>query len=261
MSVISINTLAHSPFLAPQSYWAHGANTPILAGFAEKPFDSEVAIRGFELSAVLPNGEMKALSLTNSKTISVADLNIEQSGTYEILGERSSPLRYVKVDKRWLRVLDARGTQLPPLEKRPFITEGEYSDQNEQITVNRDDQIVSYLSKSETSALKNKKNSQGLVLDYSVHPNLLNTQKPLLLKVNLNQKPVVGYSVNVEKKLDALVSNKDSVNLKTNALGEVSITFKSAGEYIVTITSPETVINEKPQAQQYRTIVSLFVKS
>ena len=254
----SLTAMAHAPFVSPSSYLVEGGNTAILAGFAEKAFDTEVAIRGFEFQVIQSNGESKNLNLVNSKTVSVADVETTQNGTYQIIGERSGNLKYVKLDQRWLRVLDAKAANVPPLKERSFAASDEVNDKSETMTVNRDDQVITYFTKGKISPIKSQ-SLDGLQISYSQHPNQLSVKQTLQLKLELNKKGVENYKVEVEKQQNSVLDQAFETQLKTNKKGVVELKFPSAGQYLITITSPESKLTEKPQKQNYRTIISLYV--
>lgn len=258
LCLCAVYASAHAPFVSPASYWVKGGNTAVLAGFAEKAFDTEVAIRGFEFNVIQPNAEMKALTLTNTKSLSIADIDTQQSGTYQVLGERSGVLKYAKIGTRWLRVLEGSADQLPALAERTFITPAEISDKMQQISVHREDQVITYLSKDHSSPLI-KQSAQGLQVHYSQHPNLLSVQQPLTLKLLLNGKVASEYNVVLEKQLNLSTDQSSQIKLKTNQHGEVLLPFSTVGQYQITLTSPDEETTVQPQSQVYRTVISLWV--
>lgn len=259
LGLCTLQVWAHAPFVAPSSYLVQGGNTAILAGFAEAPFDSEVAIRGFEFQVIHPQGENKSLELTNVSSISTAAIETAQAGSYQIVGVRSGNLKYAKVGQRWLRVLDAKQDTLPPLQQRHYITPVELKPTFEQLTVNREDQLLSYFSKTHSSALHTLGQSDGLQVRFATHPNLLTAEQPLALSVTINNQPAKLYDVKVEKQSHSEKENRGVQNLKTDANGKLNVAFKGAGQYLLTITSPEAPLTVKPEANSHRTIISLWV--
>ena len=259
LSVLSYNAMAHSPFTAPSNYLVNGDNTSILAGFAEHPFDSEVAINGFDFKVINPKGEQQSLSLSNTQSLSTANVNSSVDGTYQIIGKRTANIQYAKDGKRWLRVLDAKGTKVPPLEARQFILPTEITAKHQKFEVQRVDEVLSYFSKYQTSEIQLEQSKAGLNIGYSVHPNLIKVGQPLTMTVSLNQNAISGYQVQVEHQQTDLTQKPETIKLTTDAHGKVVLAFKAAGQYIVTVTSPEQKENSKPDAVTYRTISSLYV--
>lgn len=257
-SVVSF-AVAHSPFVAPMSYLVNGGHTGILAGFAEQPFDSEVAIKGFDFKVIYPEGEEETLTLTNSKTLSIADIDTAQKGTYQVVGSREGELKYVKLGQRWLRVLDAKSDSVPPLVERQFAVQSEVTDKTPQTLVKRYDQVGSYFTKKEATALQSIVSNHGLTMTFSSHPNQISLQKPVTLKLSLNHQPAVGYQVELEQQPTNGGEQSEAVKLMTNQKGEVVLPFSGVGQYIVTVTSPEQKQTLKPTAETYRSIVSLYV--
>lgn len=258
-AAISMSVAAHSPFTAPSAYVVSGDNTSIVAGFAESPFDSEVAIRGFELYVVNPKGEQKNLELMNTASLSSANVNSSIDGTYQIVGKRSAEIKYAKVGKRWLRVLDAKGTNVPPLDVRSFVLPEELTTKHETFKVQRVDELLSYFSKHQTSEIPRDQTKQGLSVEYSAHPNSIKVGQPFNLTVKLNQKIAAGYQVQLEQQQTSLADKKEPLKLKTNTQGQVELPFNEKGQYIITISSPEQNENIKPHANTYRTILSVYV--
>lgn len=258
-TVISMSVLAHSPFTAPSNYAVAGENTSILAGFAEHPFDSEVAIRGFDFQVINPKVEVTKLELVGSASLSIANVDSSVDGTYQIIGKRSAAIQYAKVGKRWLRVLDAKGSNVPPLDVRSFVLPSELSVKHEKLEVQRIDELLSYFSKYKTSDIQLNTSTQGLSLEYSAHPNNIKVGQLLRLTVKLNQKAVEGYQVQLEKQQTSTAEKSQAIKLKTNRQGEVELPFHDKGQYLVTITSPEQSENVKPQLNTYRSILSIYV--
>lgn len=258
-AVMSMSALAHSPFTAPSNYAVDGANTSILAGFAEHPFDSEVAIRGFEFQVINPKAEVKKLELVSSASLSIANVDSSVDGTYQIIGKRSAAIQYARVGKRWLRVLDAKGTNVPPLNVRSFILPSELNAKHEKFEVQRVDELLSYFSKYKTSDIQPNVSVSGLTLEYSVHPNSMKVGQPLNLTVKLNQKAAASYQVQMEQQQTNIAEKTQPLKLKTDAQGQVTLPFNAAGQYVVTISSPEHQENVKPDAVTYRTILTVFV--
>jgi hypothetical protein len=258
-SVCSLNAMAHSPFTAPSNYLVNGNNTSILAGFAEQPFDSEVAIRGFEFKVISPKGEVQKLELSNTASLSTANVSSSIDGTYQIIGERSAAIQYAKVGKRWLRVLDAKGENVPPLDVRNFVLPTELTKKHEKFEVQRFDEVLSFFSKYKQSDLQANSAKTGLTFAYSSHPNLVRAGQPFTLTVNLNQKAAIGYQVQLEQQQTDLTKKHEAIKLKTDLQGKVELPLNAVGQYIVTITSPEQKENVKPEPLTYRSILSFYV--
>jgi hypothetical protein len=259
LSAVSYTAMAHAPFTAPSNYVVNGANTSILAGFAESPFDSEVSIKGFDFHVVNPKGEVKAVTLSHTQSLSTANVDSSVDGTYQIIGKRAAAIQYAKVGKRWLRVLDAKGASVPPLEAREFILPTELTTKHEKFDVERVDTLLSYFSKYQSSELAKHQTGTGLGLTFSQHPSLFKVGQPVTLTVALGQKAVADYAVHIEKQQTDLAEKPQTLKLKTNAQGQVVLNANQSGQYIITITSPETAEHVKPAAVTYRTIVSIYV--
>ena len=259
LGVMTTASMAHSPFVVPNSYLVNGGNTGVIAGFAEQPFDSEVAIRGFDFKVIYPDGETSNLTLLNSKTMSIADIDTAQDGTYQVVGTRSADIKYAKQGNHWLRVFDAQADAVAPLAERQFTIPSEITEKTQQLAVKRHDLISSYFTKKLASPIHNVVNNNGLVLRFSEHPNKITLGKPLSLKVELNNKPAVNYQVELEKQPMQDSGKVNPVKLVTNLKGEVILPVNTVGQYIITITSPELKENQKPENETYRSIVSFYV--
>lgn len=255
----SYHAQAHSPFVAPSNYVVSGDNTSILAGFAEHPFDSEVAIQGFEFHVIQPKGESKKLELVNTSSLTTANVESKVDGTYQIVGQRSAKIQYAKVGQRWLRVLDAKGANVPPLDVRNFVLPTELTTKHEKFDVQRVDTLLSYFTKYQTSTIQPNPSQTGLALSYSKHPNSLKVGDQLKLTVQLNQKAAAGYQVQVEQQNTSVGEKTQVMKYTTNQQGQTDLSFKQSGQYVITISSPEHQENKKPEANTYRTMLSVFV--
>lgn len=259
LSGFCLSAFAHSPFTAPSNYVVNGNNTSIFAGFADHAFDSEVAIRGFDFQVINPKGEKKPLEFVNTTSVSSANVESTIDGTYQIIGQRSASIQYAKVGKRWLRLMDTKGENLPPLEARSFVLPSELTTKDEKIEVKRIDEVLSYFSKSKKSDFATEQSKSGLTLQYSEHPNSIQAGQPFTLTVLLNKKAASGYQVQVEQQKTHLNEKNQIVKLTTDAKGAVQLPFKAAGQYLVTITSPEHKEGIKPETVTYRSILSVYV--
>ena len=259
LSALSVNVMAHSPFTAPTNYIVYGNNTSMLAGFAEHPFDTEVAIRGFDFKVVDPKQETIPLLLSHTASLSSANIETKIDGTYQIIGERQAAIAYAKIGKRWLRVLDAKGTKLVPLDMRDFVTPSELTAKQQKMEVQRIDQVISFFSKYKPSDLHRDIAKSGLQLSFSAHPNTIQAGQVFSLTVQLDQKAAVGYQVHVEHQQTDANANDESVKLTTDAAGKVTLPLHLAGQYRVTVTSPQQPVTIQPAALTYRSILSLNV--
>lgn len=258
MGSMTVGSFAHTPFVAPSSYVVQGGHSAILAGFSEQPFDSEVAIKGFDFKVIYPDGEDQALTLIASKALSIADIDTVQTGTYQMLGQRVGELKYAKLGERWLRILDAEASHVPALAARNFAIPTEVTAKDPQISVQRFDQVLSYFSKKQPSSLSTSI-EQGMQVGFSTHPNQISLQQPLSLQLKLNNKPAAGFQILLEKQATVLGESIQKQQVETNAMGEVVLPWTAAGQYRVTISSPEAKVGQKPNSVAYRTILSLWV--
>lgn len=256
---ITTASMAHSPFVAPNSYLVNGGNTGIIAGFAEQPFDSEVAIRGFDFQVIYPDGEIDDLTLLNSKTMSIADVDTAQAGTYQVIGTRSADIKYAKQGRRWLRVLDAKADAVAPLAERQFTIPSEITAKTPQMSVKRHDVIQSYFTKKSVSPVNTVGMNNGLSLYFSEHPNKITLNQPLTLQVKLQNTPAVNYQVELEKQPMQDSEKVEVIKLITNTKGEVVLPIKMTGQYVVTVISPELKEAQQPDSETYRSIVSFYV--
>lgn len=257
--VLCTQSFAHSPYIAPNSYWVQGEQTAILSAFAEEPFDAEFAISGFDFSVLTPKGQPQKLSLTDAKALSVATVETTVDGTYQVLGQRKSELKYAQVGKRWLRVMDIKSTDLPALEQRSFVLPSEITAKNKQQNVERIEEVTSFFSKNKTSPVHVSTDPTHLVLNYATHPNQLSTKTPLTLNMSLNSKPVQGLAVQVDKQFTQVGQQPAPIKLQSDAKGDVKVIFPAAGQYLITVTTPEQQDQQKLAPRSYRSIVTVSV--
>ncbi|MDY6458126.1 DUF4198 domain-containing protein, partial [Acinetobacter faecalis] len=211
-----------------------------------------------EFSLFNPNGEKKALPLTNTKAVSVADVETSQEGTYQVIGQRKADIKYANLDQRWLRVLDTKDTKLKPLSERDFISELEVNEKTPQVSVKRFDDVITYFSKGKSSKLV-KNSEANLTLEYSVHPNELKKNQPLMIDLAVKGRVAKNFNVEVEKQHIGLGEKDVVMKTISNNKGKVILNFSETGAYVVTVSSPDTEEKVKPIADVYRTIISLNV--
>ena len=101
---------------------------------------------------------------------------------------------------------------------------------------------------------------ENLNLKYSIHPRKLRQSVPLTLTASVNKQPAQHFKAVLEKQITSAEEKELKIETTANAQGELQLQFPLAGNYILTLTSPELDGKQKPDAKTYRTIVSLSVQ-
>ena len=259
VAIMAMSAQAHSPFIAPQSYIVEGNNTTVIGGFAEKAFDSEVALRGFSFAVTYPDLETDELKIQAGKSLSIADVESGQKGTYKLVGARDSKLEFVQVGKKWLRVFNSEAKNLPPLAERNFITPAEVTAKMKKVSSTRYERLLSFFSKSQTTDAVLVGKGQGLLVQFSQHPNTLTTTQPLTLTFTIDGKLQTGLSVVALKNLAKVDEKELEIKQTTNGQGQVQLTFPQAGQYLIEVNSPEVKEGVQPSAETHRLNISLQV--
>jgi uncharacterized GH25 family protein len=135
----------------------------------------------------------------------------------------------------------------------------EITTKNKQQNVKRFEEISSFFSKMKTTPVATSTDAQALALEYSMHPNQLSAQTPLILKMSLNRKPVQGLEVQVEKQVTQIGQQTATIKMLSDAKGQAKIVFPSAGQYVITVESAEPKDQRQLAPQSYRSIVTVLV--
>lgn len=243
---------AHLPFIAPQSYVVDGNSTSVLAGFAEIPFASEVALRGFSVHLTTPEKTITPLTLNSNKAIAIADIETKTAGTYRIDATRDNTLEYVQVGKKWLRVMDSKASDLKPLAERNFILPSEITAKMKKVTHIRHEQLLTFFSKEKISNEVLTPNSDGLAVAFSQHPNTLQHGQTLTLSLSAQAKAQAGLEVITVKQLTHVDEKEVELKQTTDQKGNVVLAFPQSGQYFIQINSPTVADTVQPAAQSYR---------
>lgn len=259
LSSIAILSHAHTPFLAPQAYVIDGNNTAVTAGFAELPFAAEVALKGFTFQATTPSGDVQKLELKDSKTFTIADLKTPEDGTYTVLATRHNAIEYVHVNNKWLRIMDSKSEQLPPLAERQFITPQEVPAQAKKITSTRYEQLISFLSKTKTTD-QHLTPTQGLKVAFSIHPNQIKHHTPVSLSISLDDKAQANYTVSISKQVTHVDEKPQTLELISDSNGQVNFKLPQTGQYFIEVNSPATAKDTAPVSSVYRQNIAIYAQ-
>jgi len=77
--------------------------------------------------------------------------------------------------------------------------------------------------------------------------------------MSLNSKPVQGLAVQVDKQFTQVGQQPASIKLQSDAKGDVKVVFPAAGQYLITVTTPEQQDQQKLAPRSYRSIVTVSV--
>lgn len=259
LSSLSILSHAHTPFLAPQAYVIDGNNTVVTAGFAELPFASEVALKGFSFQATSPQNTTQNLELKETKTLSIADIETKEDGTYQVVATRNNVIEYALFNNKWTRIMESKSEQLPPLAERQFITPQEVPANAQKVKSTRHEQLISFFSKIKTSDLP-KTNSQGLNVGFSTHPNQIKTNTATTLSITLDGKAQANYLVTITKQTTHVDEKPQPIELTSDAKGQVNFNFPQQGQYFIEVNSPAAPKDAKPLENTYRQNLAIYAQ-
>ena len=250
--------LAHSPFIAPQAFIVDGKAITAIGGFAESPYSSEFPLKGFVLTLTGPGGSAEPVETTNLKTATVADLEVKEPGTYRLQASRENRLDFAQADGRWLRILDIKRSDLPPLSERPYILKSEVTSAMEQTSSLRQEQLVSYFTRDKLSDGVLAPGSKGLDVRFATHPNALKSTQPVKLGVTLDGKAQSGYGIAAIKRQTVAGEEARKITGSTDAQGQAELVL-APGQYLIEVTSPEPPAKVKPAAVGYRQNIAIQV--
>ena len=256
---LSLSAQAHSPFIAPQAYIVDGKTITVIGGLAETPFSSEHALSGYKLTVVGPAGETQSPEQKNSKALTVADVETKDPGTYKVLASRDNAMEFVQVSDRWLRVVETKRTDLPPLAERPFITPAEITPAMKRVKSVRHEQLVSFFSRDKTSEGVLKGEPKGLYVRFQQHPNTLKAAQPVTLVVTFDGKVQQGFNVAASRQLATAGEESEKIKQTSDAQGQVKLQLPVAGQYLIEVSSPEGPAKAEPQPVTYRQNIAVQV--
>lgn len=259
LTSLTVSSYAHSPFVAPQSYIVEGETAAVIAGYAEAAFASEYAISGFDFTVMSPKGETQTLAPQASKHLTIADLMTQEQGTYKVSASKQSKNEYAQINKKWYRLIENHGETLPPLAQRDYATSAEVPNNAQKMTTTSHTQLLSFLSKGKANREVLAVTGKGLESSYSIHPNQWKANQTVTLNVSLNGKPQQNYDVSVLKQIVALSEKATTMKQKTDAKGQVKLTFPKSGQYIIEISTDHGDASKAPAAQSYRQHLSVWV--
>lgn len=259
LAFVSIASLAHSPFIAPQSYVVDGGTTTVLGGYAEAAFASEFAISGFSITVTTPQGVVQQLEPQASKYLTIADVETQDEGSYKVVATKDSTIEYAQIKGQWYRIMQAHTDKLPPLTERSFAQPSEVAANAKKISTTNHTQLVSYFSKGQVSDGVLKTTGQGFEVAFSTHPNQLKAGQVLQLSLTANGQPLPNYEVKALKQIQTVADKEVEINVKSNAHGQIELILPTAGQYLLEVKSPTADKKQQPSSQSFRSNIAIAV--
>jgi hypothetical protein len=225
------SALAERQWILPSSTLLSGANGWITvdAAVSSDLFVFEhSALRLDGLTVVGPDGQpVKTENASTGKYRSTFDVPLAQRGTYKVgLFNNTAQARYTLngEQKTW------RG---PASEQAANVPAGATD-----VTVVRNSRrIETYVSAGAPNLTVFKPTGQGLELVPVTHPNDLVTSEPATFKFMLDGKPAAGLDVVVDLGGARYMNKPVSMQLKTDAAGQVKIKWPQAGMYWLQVST------------------------
>jgi hypothetical protein len=225
------SALAERQWILPSSTLLSGANGWITvdAAVSSDLFVFEhSALRLDGLTVVGPDGQpVKTENASTGKYRSTFDVPLAQRGTYKVgLFSNTAQARYTLngEQKTW------RG---PAAEQAANIPAGAAD-----VTVVRNSRrIETYVSAGAPNLTVFKPTGQGLELVPVTHPNDLVTSEPATFKFMMDGKPAAGLDVVVDLGGARYMAKPVSMQLKTDAAGQVKIKWPQAGMYWLQVST------------------------
>jgi hypothetical protein len=245
---------AHEPYVAPLGYLTANTQIPVIASYAEEALNAEHALKQASLTVIQPDqSNIQIQPASTSKSATVFDLALPQSGTYQLSSKASFPLKYVQHNKEWKMLFDVPADKAGNISEREYVVPSDFKKVPVPVSINREWSIQSFVSKDKASAFQNKIDS-AIQVEFKTHPNDITAQQPVQILIKKSGQSLKDAELLIRAQGQ---TDKQAVKIPVAADGSATLTFPYSGQYLVEVSEAfnKTV---KPVNQNY-TIISLAV--
>lgn len=256
LMLMAAQSYAHQPYVSTLVATTDNSKTPIVAGYAEDALSSEFALKKAVFTIVNP--EAKSIQITPEsqlKSATVFDLELPQDGTYKITSHLAYPIKYALYNKEWRMFLDMPADKAPKQSTRDYVVPSDFKKAPSLVEVQREWTIQSYISKKQTSEIKETELAPRDVT-FSIHPNQIKANQDVTVHVHNHAKNehIENATVSITRLGQ---TDEQAKSVTTNAEGEAVVRFDAPGQYLL-VASQKLNPKVKPTTQYY-TIVSLHI--
>lgn len=230
----SMLSYAHEPFIAPLAYTTDNKKIPVIAAYTEETLIPEYAIKNTnKIQVVDPKNNTSSIDTTILESVTIANLNLNETGTYHIFTNLDYPLKYVYHQKQWKLWHDISAEKAGDITQRDYMIPSDFKKSPKLQDIKRHWLIQSFISKGHTTPVQNIPD-YPLQVSFSTHPNQIKAGQAIQMTIHKNNQPILA-EVEITAKGK---SHEQAEHVQSNALGEVSFTFAKAGEYLISINEP-----------------------
>jgi uncharacterized GH25 family protein len=203
---------------------------------------NHVPLRLDALSVTAPDGaKVDAQNKSTGKYRSTFDVHLTQSGTYKLAVLNQGVFASYEqsgAEKRWRGTAERLATELPKDAKNVRVTE----------SIGR---IETFVTAGEPTQKTLQPANLGLELVPVTHPNDLYAGEPASFRLLLDGKPATSLEVVIVPGGTRYRDQQNEMAFKTNARGEISVTWPEPGMYWMEATHQDEKTSI-PQAKQRR---------
>ncbi|WP_337880921.1 DUF4198 domain-containing protein [Rheinheimera sp.] len=218
----SAAAVAHTPYLAPESFEPVNNWVTLDAAFAEKFFLPEVKFDQSEFSVTQPDGQkVKPSELFVGKTRTMLAHEVKAEGTYRF----STGQRYGAVFRSWQQDGKVKNSRDP---NEAVPAGARLLAHFQSVTL-----AETYVSKGAPDKAALKPSGQGLELEFISHPNDLYIDTPVRARLLFNGKGLAGQKVELFQAGQTEPESKAVQQLTSNAQGDIEFSVKNKGSYLL----------------------------
>lgn len=204
---------------------------------------NHVPLRLDALTVIAPDGaKLDAQNKSTGKYRSTFDVHLAQSGTYKLAVLNQGVFATYEqggAEKRWRGTAERLATEIPKDAKNVQVTQ----------SIGR---IETFVTAGEPTQKTLQPANVGLELAPVTHPNDLYAGEPASFRLLLDGKPAADIEVVIVPGGTRYRDQQDEMAFKTNAQGEISVTWPEPGMYWMEVTHQDEKTSI-PQAKQRRT--------
>ena len=254
---------AHYPYVAPLSYQTFNNHSAIVSGFYDNPFVSEIAIKNFKFHIHTPSGEKIYLNDTDwakTQTLSSYSLENKQDGTYRIRGiKQGSTARFALDQKQWKNLIN--GTRdVNKAANANVVYSADLAKKAQIKTVQTEEIIETFVSRRATTNAVFHHLHDGFDVQFISHPNAIQQDQAVQLKVLDQKKPIAGLAVEIlVQTTDFSREAKVYKTLKTDKDGMLNFNIAEKGQYLLKIDYQQSFENKENDLKRYKYTLSFNV--
>lgn len=254
---------AHYPYVAPLSYQTFNNHSAIVSGFYDNPFASEIAIKNFKFHYHNPLGEKIEIANEQwSKTQALSSLTLENKvdGTYRIRGVKQGSIAQFALDaKVWKSLIGGKPASNKMVSDKVVYT-SQLSKKAPIKTVQTEELIETFISRKKISTKVIEHVHDGFDIQFMTHPNAMQVNQPIQLKVLDEQKSIENLNVEIlAQTYDFARDAKVYKALKTDENGNLNFVIKDKGQYLLKVDYQQPFENKSEDLKRYKYTLSFNV--